>query len=185
MSLRAHFDDTTVTVLQSHAVELAEQVVAAGRFNVPGWHPGRTTRFRLSLGSALLRSERGMKPGRERLLAVKLSRSGFDELLNMAVLDDYVPALYPSRHAFRLATRFAQVLVSWHDDVDADGVELGAATVRVALRESALRAFTERWVVAVEDWTPLLAPGAELPAFELRPYPLLPAIARQLGAEGK
>jgi hypothetical protein len=90
---------------------------------------------------------------------------------------DFDPAIYASKAAWHLATRFANVTVSWHPDVDAAGTELERQTPRFGLREHALRAFTEEWVMAVEDFTPWVEAhrGESYPcASGLRSLPTLP-----------
>lgn len=167
---------------QAHGEAVADDLLAHGMGSPDcrAWRLDRTTRLRLSLPSLLARTDWGRRPGRERILGVRLSRSGFDAMLRSAVLAENAPAVYASPAAFRLATRFAGVLVQWHDDVDPNGDVLPWQTPRFALRDHALRAFTHEWVVGLVDLTTWVRQhrdvrSAALPVPVARAIPLSPA----------
>lgn len=172
--VRAAFDERRVVVWQAHTDEIADYALANGRFGGAAWRRDRVTRFRLSLGSLLGRTEWAKRPGRERVLAVSLAREGFEALLRQSAHAEFEPGLYASRAAWRLATRYAPVSVAWHPDVDEHGRDLPTETLRIGVRDAALRRFTEEYVVGVEDWTPWVgrhrADGGPLPT--LVEYPL-------------
>ncbi|MEQ1570416.1 MAG: DUF4291 family protein [Myxococcota bacterium] len=152
-TLCASFDERVVTVWQAHSNAVADAAVAAGRFGGRAWRTDRVTRFRVSLPSLLARNGWATRPGRERILAVHVSRGGFDALLRQAVHASFEPELYPSRSGWLLATRYANVTVAWHADVDPTGSDLPRQTVRFGVRDAALRELTSKWVVGVDDWT--------------------------------
>lgn len=181
-TLRATFDDHQVIVWQAHRAEIAAHAVATGRLGGPGWRLDRVSRFRLSLPSVLARSEWGQRPGREHILAVALSRAGFDALMNQAVLAAFETPIYPTRMAWALATRYANVTVDWHPDVDYSGREQAWQIARISVRDRALRTFTDS-VVGVEDWSPRLADPDRLALSPAIEYPLSAEQRRLLAAE--
>ncbi len=174
-TLLATYTDREVVVWQAHRAEVAERAVATGTFDGPSWRTDRTTRLRVSLPSLLWRCAWATRPGRERILAVRLRRTAFDELLLRAVPGDNDPSVYASAGAWRLATRFATALVSWHPDRDVRGEPQPWDTARFGLREALLHAFSREWVLGVEDVTPWVVahrgdPHAPVPV--VRPYPI-------------
>ena len=175
--LLATFDNDQVVVWQAHSGDVARRALAAGRFGGPGWSTDRLSRMRLSLPSLLDRCDWGRRPGRERILAVTLRRQGLDAMLRQAAHGAYEPGVYASPASWRLATRYANVMIGWYPDRDPGGAELARATLRLGLRDAALARFTEEWVVGVEDWTGWVrehrdARRRELPVPRVRPYPL-------------
>lgn len=172
--LLATYDDETVLAWQAHRPDVADAALRDQRFGGGSWRTDRVTRMRLSLPSLLARCAWGTRGGRERILAVRLAREGFDAMLRQAVPAEFDPAVYASKAAFHLATRFANVSVAWHPDCAPDGATLGRLTPRFGLRDHALRAFTERWVLGVEDWTAWVAErrgaSGDLPVPVLAPY---------------
>lgn len=149
----ATFDEHEVVVWQAHRPEVAREAVDHQRFGGRSWRTDRVTRLRLSLPSLLARCSWATRQGRERILAVRIGRAGFDAILRQAVPADFDTAVYASKGAWHLATRFANVTIGWHPDVDPAGGLLGWDTPRIGLRDHALRAFTDEWVVGIEDVT--------------------------------
>jgi hypothetical protein len=150
-TLLATWDAESVVVWQAHGHRVADAVLARGSFDVPEWRTDRTSRFRVSLPSLLWRCSWGTRPGRERILAVRLSRSGFDEVLRRAVPADDDRAVYPTEASWRLAMRYATATVSWHPDRSLEGEPTAWDTARFGLRDSQLGAFAREWVRGVED----------------------------------
>lgn len=181
--LRATFDASRVVVWQAHGAEIADHALAHGRFGGAGWRRDRLTGFRLSLPSLLARSDWGRAEGRERILAVSLSRDGFDALVHQAVLAENDPSVYPSAASWRLATRYANVTVAWHPDVDLGGVELPWQTPRFGVRDRAMERFSES-IVAIEDWTGHLSNPSTLASPAVAPYPVDEARLRLLAGSG-
>ena len=138
----ATFDDDRVLVWQAHCCPVAEEALRLGRFGGRIWRYDRVTRFRLSLPSLLTRNGWASRAGRERILAVWLKRLAFDAILRQAVHAAFEPAVYPTEMGWRLAVRYANVSLAWHPDVDPAGNELSRVTVRIGLRDGALRAVT-------------------------------------------
>jgi hypothetical protein len=183
--LRAHVHADRVLIWQAHGHAVADDAIARGRFGGPLWSATRHTRFRLSLPSLLARCAWGTSPGRERVLGVWLQRSAFDALIRQAVPAAYEEGgIYASAAAMRLATRFAQVTVSWHPDCDMAGRELPDETVRVMVRDQAARVFCGEGVVAVEDWTARLRSLDTVDVPEPEILVLEPTVARVLSGRG-
>jgi len=168
-TLVAHRDGDRVLVWQAHGVELADEVLAQQTFGGPHWIGSRTTGLRLSLPALLERTAWGAGPGRERTLGVWIPATALDVYLHQGVLDERNDELYGSVRGHRLATRWAQVLVRWDDQVDLAGVATGRQTPRLGLRQEALRRFTEEDVLAVEDWTDTVRDGPDAVAARLPP----------------
>lgn len=183
--LLATWDETSVVVWQAHRPEVADELLARGRPGGTSWRTDRVTRMRTSLPSLLGRCDWCRRPGRERLLALRLSRDGFDAMLRQAVHGEFEPANYATRGAWQLATRYGAVTLTWHPDRDALGRELPRQAPRIAVRDDALRRLTTDWVLALEDWTPWVqraraAGDPELPLPVLRPYPAPEALVDRL-----
>jgi Domain of unknown function (DUF4291) len=75
--IRAAYSARTITIYQAYSPEIAGQAVRAGTF-VPPFSRDRMTWIKPSFGWMMHRSGWGAKPGQERILAVDISRSGFE-----------------------------------------------------------------------------------------------------------
>ena len=90
--------------------------------------------------------------------AVRLPEQVFAELLRSAIAESFDPTVYGSKHAWRLATRHAQVLARWEPDLV------------FTLRSAAVGRFGSAWVEVPVPRAPLrvaYALPAPLPALGL------------------
>ncbi|MDR2567550.1 MAG: DUF4291 domain-containing protein [Bifidobacteriaceae bacterium] len=185
--VRAVFDDVSVTVYQAYSPAIADAAVAAGQF-VPPFKMGRMTWIKPSFLWMMYRCGWATKPGQERVLAIKLARSGFDEALSRAVLSTYDPDLYPSHEEWRRQVATSQVRVQWDPERTPAGGALRWRSVQIGLRGGIVRAYVKEWTLGIEDITDKVR-AWEVPARSdqtilppERPYPLPPAAAQAIGA---
>ena len=150
--LLACFDDQTVTVFAAHDPNIGAYAAEHGHFGGDLWRHDRTTRFRLSLPRVMARSKQGERPGKEALLAISLPRARFDGLLRQAIhWREFPEDLYESKGAWRLATRYSQVVMDWAPDCGPKGAELERFTVRFGIRSHLMKTFSRDWIAGIKD----------------------------------
>ncbi|WP_424641263.1 DUF4291 domain-containing protein [Embleya sp. AB8] len=179
--IRADFDAASLVVYQAYSPAIAEPALREGRFVAP-FSFGRMTWVKPSFRWLMHRSDWGRKAGQERVLAVRISRSGFEEALGRAVSTEGSVA-------------GADVHVQWDPERSLRGAALNHYNIQVGIGRGLIRTFNEEWVVGISDLTPLVRRVAGLvkdgrvaQAQRLLPaekvYPLPAAIARRVGADG-
>ncbi|MFJ6382246.1 DUF4291 domain-containing protein [Kitasatospora sp. NPDC092039] len=179
--IRADHDDRTIVLYQAYPSAVADAALAAGRFVAPfGFH--RMTWIKPSFRWLMHRSNWAQKPGQTRVLAVRITREGWEEALARAV-----PT---TAHPDELAD--AAVHVQWDPERSLRGAALNHYSIQVGVGRSLIRAFAEEWVVDLTDLTPqvrriaaLVRGGQAAKAQRLlppeRPYRPAAATARRLG----
>jgi hypothetical protein len=191
--IRADFDAATIVVYQAYAPAVADAALAAGRFVAP-FSFNRMTWIKPSLLWLMHRSNWARKPGQERILAVRITRAGWEEALARAVLTAPEPAVHGSAAAWRAAFASAAVHVQWDPERSLRGAALNHYSIQVGVGRALIRAYAEQWVTAVTDLTPTVRRIAELvrtgqgaKAQRLLPperaYPLDPAVAGRIHAD--
>jgi hypothetical protein len=136
----------------------------------------------------------GTKPGQERVLAVRMRRSGFDEALGSACLSHFDPAVHADRDDWRRLLPASPVRVQWDPERTLDLGPLPYRAIQIGLSSHAVRDYTGHWIVGISDVTDLahrvhaLVEAGELArAQELlppeAPYPVPPSTAQRLGME--
>ncbi|MEV0002867.1 DUF4291 domain-containing protein [Micromonospora sp. NPDC050980] len=191
--IRAAFTDDTVTVYQAYPPQIADAALAAGRF-VPPFKRERMTWIKPSFRWMMYRCGWALKPGQERVLAVEISRAGFEWALAHACLSGYDPGHHPDREAWRRLLRTSPVRVQWDPERSLRLAPLPHRSVQVGLSGGAVRRYVDEWLVGLTDVTPLaravhdrLTAGDEADAAALlpveRPYPLPPEVARVVDAD--
>jgi hypothetical protein len=128
------------------------------------------------------RSNWARKPGQERILAVRITREGWETALSRAVLTTADPA----------AVATAAVHVQWDPERSLSGAALNHYSIQVGIGRSVIDALVDDWTVGITDLTPrvrkiadLVRAGRGAQAARLlppeRPYPLAPGVAKRLG----
>jgi hypothetical protein len=139
------------------------------------------------------RSNWARKPGQERILAVRITRAGWEQALSQAVLTAPEPAIHGSAAAWRKAFETASVHLQWDPERSLRGAALNYYSVQVGIGRALIRSYVEQWVVTLTDLTPtvnkiagLVRGGQNAKAQRLlppeRPYPLDATVARRIQA---
>ncbi|GAA1814036.1 DUF4291 domain-containing protein [Luedemannella flava] len=192
--IRADFDATTIVVYQAYPSAIADAALAAGRF-VPPFSLTRMTWIKPSLRWLGHRSNWARKPGQDRILAVRMTRDGWTRALSEAVLTAPEPAVHGSAAAWHEAFSRARVHVQWDPERTLRGAALNHYSIQVGVGRSLIREYVGDWVVSLTDLTPtvrkiaaMVRAGQSAKAERLlppeRPYPLDPAVARKIFADG-
>jgi hypothetical protein len=115
--VRARHDEQTLVVYQAYAPSIAGPAVAAGTFVSP-FKRERMTWIKPSFLWMMYRCGWATKPGQERVLAVTITRAGFEWALANACLSEYAPALYGTHEAWEERKRTTPVRVQWDPERD-------------------------------------------------------------------
>ncbi|MCK7623614.1 DUF4291 domain-containing protein [Streptomyces sp. RS10V-4] len=179
--VRARHTADTVTVYQAYAPSLGLPAAREGHFPA-AWKRDRMTWIKPSFLWMMYRCGWATKADQETVLAVEITRAGFDHALGRACLSHHDPAVHPDRDAWRRALRSAPARVQWDPERDLHLRPLPYRSLQLGLSGELVRAYADAWTVAIRDVTPLArrihalvragedrAARALLP--EERPYP--------------
>lgn len=186
--IRALFDAETITVYQAYSTAIAEPAVAAQTF-VPPFKLGRMTWIKPSFLWMMYRSGWGTKPGQERILAIKITREGFELALSAACLSHFDATVYADHDTWKARKDRSPVRVQWDPERSVDLAPLPWRSLQVGLSGTAAQQYVSEWITAIEDITDLARDLQEtarttpdrLPS-EL-PYPLPAALAATIGSD--
>lgn len=140
--LRARFDDRCIVLYQAYGATIAAAAIAAQRF-VPPFSYERMTWVKPSFLWMMERSGWATKPNQERVLAVHVLRSKFDEAVSSAV-------------STSIAHEHAPIRVQWDPERSLRGGKLNERSLQLGLGRSVSRAYALEWVQRIEDVTPLV-----------------------------
>ncbi|MEV0194737.1 DUF4291 domain-containing protein [Kitasatospora purpeofusca] len=149
--IRADYDARTIVVYQAYSHAIADAALRAGRFVAP-FSFRRMTWIKPSLIWLMHRSNWARKPGQERVLAVRITREGWQEALSRAVLTTADPA----------AVARAAVHVQWDPERSPRGAALNHYSIQVGVGRHLIRTFTDEWTVGLTDLTPRVRKAADL-----------------------
>ncbi|WP_418958586.1 DUF4291 domain-containing protein [Streptomyces tritici] len=150
--VRARFTESTVTVYQAYRPELGLPAARDGRFPA-AWKRDRMTWIKPSFLWMMYRCGWATKEGQETVLAVEISREGFDWALEHACLSHYVRGLHPDRASWQRELRRAPARVQWDPERDLRLRPLPYRSLQLGLAGEAARRYADEWLVSVTDVT--------------------------------
>ncbi|MFF0322417.1 DUF4291 domain-containing protein [Nonomuraea angiospora] len=182
--IRAAYTDDSITVYQAYDAAIAGPAVAAQRFVAP-FKRERMTWIKPSFLWMMYRCGWATKPGQERVLAVSLSREGFEWALAHSCLshDDRRPG-------WAERVRRSPVRIQWDPERGVRHQALPYRSIQVGLSGEAVRRYVDEWTLAITDITDRVrevraAVVARMDVSGLlpveRPYPLPDEIQETIG----
>ncbi|MGW3950493.1 DUF4291 domain-containing protein [Streptomyces sp. NPDC004752] len=179
--IRALHTASTIIVYQAYSPEIGLPAVRQGRFPA-AWKRDRMTWIKPSFLWMMYRCGWGTKMGQETVLAVEITREGFEWALRNACLSSYVPGLHPDRSTWQRQLKRAPARVQWDPERDLHLRPLPYRSLQLGLSGEAVRRYADEWTVSISDVTPLareihalVSRGDLEPATRLlpreRPYP--------------
>ncbi len=99
----------------------------------------------------MYRSGWGTKSGQEVTLAVRLSRTFFEEILEAAVPSSFDPSLFNTRDEWQSAVQESSVRLQWDPDHDPAGIKVERRAVQLGLRGEILRRYGQEECISITD----------------------------------
>jgi hypothetical protein len=163
--VRADFDDQELTVYQAYSPQIAEAALAAGTFVAP-FKRERMTWIKPSFCWMMHRCRWAANPGQERVLAVRISRSGFEWALAHSSLSHHDPNVYADHNEWLEQKNTSPVRIQWDPERSAALQPLPHRAIQVGLSGEAVHRYLDEWITSIHDVTPLAARLRDMPADE-------------------
>jgi len=138
----AHYDDQSILVYQAYNNSIADAALKAGNFHSDevlkaGYSTSRMTWIKTNFLWMMYRSGWASKPQQERILAIRITREGFDEILKKASTQGT-----------------GSVRLQWDPDHTPDGSKLpDRRAIQLGLRGEVLERFSREFIVSITDVT--------------------------------
>ncbi len=91
------------------------------------------------------------KHDQEVVLAVRLRRLAFDEILRMAVHSSFTSQVYETELVWRSAVASSDVRLQWDPDHDPSGAPVERRAIQPGLRGEILVKYAKEWLLGIED----------------------------------
>ncbi|MEU8378891.1 DUF4291 domain-containing protein [Streptosporangium sp. NPDC048865] len=153
--IRAVHSASTITVYQAYAPEIGLPAARHGRFPAT-WRRDRMTWVKPSFLWMMYRCGWGTKEGQETVLAIEITREGFEQALCHACLSHYEHGLHPDRATWKRRLRHAPARVQWDPERDLHLRPLPYRSLQLGLSGESAHRYADEWTVAITDVTPLV-----------------------------
>ncbi|MFL6601880.1 MAG: DUF4291 domain-containing protein [Steroidobacteraceae bacterium] len=156
----ARYDAESVYVYQAYRPPIARYAVDNQKFGGPDFSYARMSWIKPNFLWMMYRCGWASKEGQEHVLAVRLRRSFFDEILIAAVPSSFGGSQSGSRDGWRRAVESADVRLQWDPDHDPFGKPLQRKAIQLGLRGRSLARYGREAILSVEDITPFVTEQA-------------------------
>ena len=85
------------------------------------------------------------------VLAIRLQRPAFDQILAAAVHSSHVPEVYGSQESWKAAGANSDVRLQWDPDHAPSGAKEVRRAIQLGLRGETLRSYSREWILDIED----------------------------------
>lgn len=148
----AQYDDETIVVYQAYRPSIANYAVKNQAFG-GDFSFNRISWIKPNFLWMMYRSGWAAKPGQEHVLAIRMSREGFDEICQRAIKSSFDRQDYETEADWKAAVGLSDVRLQWDPDHLPSGHPTERRAVQLGLRAGALRSFSEEWILGIEDIT--------------------------------
>jgi hypothetical protein len=153
----AQVDERSVVVYQAYRPSIGRWAAEHGRLGGGGFSFERMSWIKPNFLWMMYRSGWATKEGQEVILALRLAREGFEQILAAAVPSGHDPERFAAREDWQRAVARSEVRLQWDPDHLPGGARTERRAIQLGLRGESLRRMVEAWTLEVEDITPFVA----------------------------
>ena len=153
--IMAQFDEESIVVYQAYRPAIADFAVRNQRFGGE-FSYARMSWIKPNFLWMMFRCGWASKEGQERILAIRIKRPFFDELLESAVASTYTASGAASHDDWKKSVACSDVRLQWDPDHDPRGNPVERRAIQLGLRGRMLRRFGEEETVSITDMTPFV-----------------------------
>ncbi len=143
-------------VYQAFKPSIAHYAIANQKFGGTHYSFDRMSWIKPNFLWMMYRSGWASKEGQEKILAIEISKIGFEEILKKAVHSSFKEDIYKTREAWKEELVNSQVRLQWDPDHEPNGDKLPRKAIQLGLRGEMLRRFNEEWIRSIHDITPFV-----------------------------
>jgi len=144
----AQFDQENIIIYQAFKDSIAEYAVKHQRFGGVDYDFNRITWLKPSFLWMMYYSGWAKKENQENILAITLSREGFDELLSGAVLQHKLSSSYAGSETYS-----NEITIQWEHYYDLFGTKTDRYAAKIGIQGEAQRRYNEKWIRNIENIT--------------------------------
>lgn len=146
----------TIVVYQAYRRSIAEFAVNNQKFGGMDFSYNRMSWIKPNFLWMMFRCGWAEKEGQEFVLAIKLKKTFFIEILNECVISSFNSTYYDSHEKWKDDLGSKEVRLQWDPDHDPFGGKLERRAIQLGLKGRVLERFGSTEVVSIEDITPFV-----------------------------
>lgn len=153
----AQHDEHSVIVYQAYRPSIGRHAIEHGRFGGPDFSFNRMSWIKPNFLWMMYRCGWGTKQGQEIVLALRLHRAFFDDVLRRAVPSSFAASSYKTADEWTAAVGDSDVRLQWDPDHAPSGAKVARRAIQLGLRGAALKRFASDALIEVIDMSAFVA----------------------------
>ncbi|MEN8221429.1 MAG: DUF4291 domain-containing protein [Pseudomonadota bacterium] len=154
----ANYDDETIIVYQSYKLSIGHFALKNGYFG--GYFKyTRMSWIKPNFLWMMYRSGWGTKEGQEIILAIRLRREFFDELLSLAVPSRY--SMKETQGSWKEKIKTSSVRLQWDPDHNPIGEKVERRAIQLGLRDNVLESYGKKEAIEIINMSDFVAEQRE------------------------
>lgn len=160
-TIRADYDSKSIVVYQAYNAQIALPAIKNQTFQTP-FSFNRMTWIKPSFLWLMERSNWAQKSGQEYILAIRISRTGWEKALRQGVLTSPEKRVYPDGPTWQRQFEDAKVHIQWDPERSLRGQKQEHGSIQVGISRFLIDEFVKEWITEIKDYTPLVKKIHEL-----------------------
>ena len=145
--------EDTILVYQAFNKQIADYAIENQKFGGTAYSFSRMSWIKPNFLWMMYRAGWASKANQERVLAIKISKSGFLELLEKGVYSSYQENKYVSREGWNKELKKSKVRIQWDPDHNPKGKKLERRAIQIGIKGDLLQKFNNEWIKEITDIT--------------------------------
>ncbi|HVX01370.1 MAG TPA: DUF4291 domain-containing protein [Candidatus Babeliaceae bacterium] len=152
----AQYSDEHIIIYQAFKDSIADYAVKHQHFGGNDYDFGRMTWLKPSFLWMMYYSGWAKKENQENVLAIQLSRKGFDEILRYAVMSSFYKNIYGSSANWERELSKTDIQFQWEPYHDLLGNKTERKAVKIGIKGEMLWRYNNEWIQKIENITPFV-----------------------------
>lgn len=142
-----------IIVYQAFNPKISEWAIANQNFGGPHYKFNRMSWIKPNFLWMMHRAGWAMRAHQQNILAIEISKSNFEILLQEAVHSNYIEAIYGTKESWKSLMDKSLVRLQWDPDHGLHGDKLERRAIQIGIKGELLEKFGKDWIISIEDIT--------------------------------
>ena len=156
----ANYDDETIIVYQAYRASIGNFALKHGYFG-GDFRYTRMSWIKPNFLWMMYRSNWGTTTGQEIILAIRLRRKFFDDLLNLAIASSYSNKMTETQESWKHKIKTSSVRLQWDPDHNPTGEKVERRAIQLGLRNNALESYGKTEALEIINMSEFVAEQRE------------------------
>ncbi|SDR82453.1 protein of unknown function [Polaribacter sp. KT25b] len=145
--------NNNIIVYQAFNLNISKWAIENQKFGGSHYKFSRMSWIKPNFLWMMYRAGWAKKEHQQKILAIEISKSNFEVLLEEAVHSDFKEEIYVTKENWKSQLAKSKVRLQWDPDHGPDGEKLERRAIQIGIKGDLLEKFGKEWIISIEDIT--------------------------------